>query len=149
MYEGGWMKVLMDSTGGRRVAERKRQCRREDDSDTDAASDDSNKLFWHDDEFFAEVMHELIVRSGTNVASYLKGKREVNTFVNTIHDGLVEVWTGPVADHAVALGGLARKQALWAPNDASAVCESSGEHGERHVQRQDECTAAMSVPMSH
>jgi hypothetical protein len=73
----------------RRTAERKRQCKREDPSDADGASETSEKPHWDDEAFLAEAMHEMISRSHADVDGTLGGEKDVTAFAALVHDGLV------------------------------------------------------------
>lgn len=116
------------------MAERKRQCKREDESDTDAASEDSDKSFWDDQEFLAETMHELIGRTSADILGYLRGKKSPDALANTIHDGLVSVWEGPMADYGSVQDNLERKRLLWAQGKTLVTRRSgSPELGEQRT----------------
>ncbi|KAF2832673.1 hypothetical protein CC86DRAFT_401422 [Ophiobolus disseminans] len=117
---------------GRRMAERKRHCKREEGSDTDAASDTSDKPFWYDQEFLAEVMNDLINRSGADVVSYLKGEKTPDALADIVHDGLVEVWESPVAGYILTPDELSRKHDAWVRANRSPGVEASAGRGEKH-----------------
>jgi hypothetical protein len=93
------------------MAARKRHCKRESLSDT--KDDKSYKAFADDESFLAEAMHELITRSGVGVENALSGKITSVSLVKAVHDGLVEKWKCPVAEHAVFTKELERKQVAW------------------------------------
>lgn len=57
-------------TVSRRMAERKRHCKREDESDTDT-DEASDKPFWADQEVLAETMIGLINRTNTDIEEHL------------------------------------------------------------------------------
>ena len=130
MFEGVEMSAD-DEVGGRRMAERKRHCKREDGSDTDADSDASEKPFWDDEELLTEAMHELISRSNADVGDYLRGDKSALAMANIVHDGLVGVWERPVADYGHIVEDLARKQDAWARAKRSPGVGASIERGEQ------------------
>ncbi|KAF1917765.1 hypothetical protein BDU57DRAFT_494022 [Ampelomyces quisqualis] len=101
------------TNGSRCMAERKRRCKREDESDTDIATENSDRLLWDDQAFLAEVMHELIGRADTDVEGYLRGDKSVGALADIVHDGLVSVWDGPAADHGRVPEGLEKKRIAW------------------------------------
>jgi hypothetical protein len=81
-----------------RMAERKRQCKREDDSDTDVASRDSAKAMWYDDYFLAEVLRELMDRCGINIQDFYNNEKCIGKIVNLVHHGILNV--GPPLETA-------------------------------------------------
>jgi hypothetical protein len=128
------------------MAERKRHCKREDGSDTEAASDNSDKPFWDDQEFLVEAMHELIGRSHADVVSYLRGEKSPGALADIVHDGLVSVWDYPVANHGLVPKELEKKRALWAQRKISKNRHSNPELGESHYESQGERGAPMVLP---
>jgi hypothetical protein len=121
----------MHDVGSRRMAARKRQCKREDESDTNAASVNSDKPFWDDQEFLAETMHALINRTSADIDGYLRGDKSPEALANIVHDGLVSVWDGPLADYGSEQEDLEKKRKLWSERKTSETRHSSQELGER------------------
>jgi hypothetical protein len=78
--------------GSKRMANRKRQCKQEDNSDAEDQSDS--------DEFLAEAMRSLLERSDarSHKKDYMRkgGSWSPGVLVDMVHDGLVEKWTSPV-----------------------------------------------------
>ncbi|KAH4214284.1 hypothetical protein HBI25_213450 [Parastagonospora nodorum] len=131
----------------RRMAERKRHCKREDESDTDT-DDASDKPFW-DDGFLAETMNVLINRSKENIMDYLRGEKDPDAFANLMHDELVSVWEGPLADNGPKREDLKQKSVLWAErNKTPSPRHSSPELGEPRPKGRTEPNSTSSVPVS-
>jgi hypothetical protein len=82
----------------RRMAERKRQCKREDDFDNDVASRDSTKDMWNDDYFLAELLREFMHRCGINIRDFYDNEKCIGTIANLVHDGILNV--GPPLETA-------------------------------------------------
>jgi hypothetical protein len=123
---------LMNATDNRRMAERKRHCKREDDSDTDVASEDSDKPWWHDQALLTEAMHDLIGRADADIDSYLRGEKSPNALADIVHDGLVSVWNGPVASHGLVPEALEKRRLAWFQGR-----EPSVELGDRPREQRD------------
>ncbi|KAH7082762.1 hypothetical protein BKA63DRAFT_583831 [Paraphoma chrysanthemicola] len=98
-----------------RMAERKRQCKRyfEDHSDTEVASNASDKCFWHNEAVLAEGMREMADRSRADVDSYLHGEKDVGALADIVHDGLVRHWDGPQAEYSSVPDDLRKRQQAW------------------------------------
>ncbi|KAH7093531.1 hypothetical protein FB567DRAFT_515517 [Paraphoma chrysanthemicola] len=118
---GGLRSPESEGGGGKRslvtarMAERKRQCKRyfEDHSDTEVASNASDKCLWHDEAFLAEGMREMIDRSRADVNSYLNCEKDVGALADIVHDGLVRHWDGPQAEYGSIPDDLQKKKQAW------------------------------------
>jgi hypothetical protein len=119
--------------GSRRVMERKRKCKRGDESDTE---DEEVK---DGEELLVLAMRELVAQSGVDIARYFRGDNEVGGLADAVHDGLMEGWGGPVADHGEE---VERKRSFWAKRKTR---EASVELGERMNER----PGAKNVPVGH
>lgn len=140
-----WEPRLMDASGTLRMAERKRRCKREDESDTDVASESSDKPFWDNQAFLAEVMHDLIGRTDADIDSYLRGEKSAEALADIVHDGLVSVWDGPVADHGLVPEALEMKRLAWMQREIPVARQPSLELGEEPSVRPGE-VGAKSAP---
>ncbi|KAF1941010.1 hypothetical protein EJ02DRAFT_455554 [Clathrospora elynae] len=130
------------------MAERKRRCKREDDSDTEIASEDGGETsFFESEKFLASSMRRLIDLSKYPVWRYTNNATEETEdveeeFADIIYDSLVEEWDGP---RALTLDlELKRKAELW-----SKQKEKSPELGKKSGGAKHEHTAAMNVPVGH
>jgi hypothetical protein len=93
------------------VVERKRKCRRGDESDTE----DENRWDRDLEDLLMLAMDELITRAGVDVTRYLRSDKGVGALADVVHEGLlVEVRAGPVAAHEKAVEELQRKRGLRA-----------------------------------
>lgn len=79
------------------MKERKRRCKRGEDSDTDVAEDDEDRTVWEEREFLAEAMYNLINRTKADIEGYLKGIKTPAALADVVHDGLVAIWEKSVA----------------------------------------------------
>jgi len=135
-------------TVSRQMAERKRRCKREDESDTDT-DDASDKPFWDDEEFLAATMNQLIKRTSENIMDHLGGEKDPDAFANLLHDELVYVWEGPLADGGPMREHLKRKRVLWAERNKSPDSRhSSPELGEPRPKGRTEPNDKSNVPVS-
>jgi hypothetical protein len=116
--------VRLEARGG---AARKRRCKREVPSDTD--DDNADEACWDDVVSLAETMRVLITRSGVGGEDVRGGKMSSSDLVDAVHDGLVGIWEGPVAEHAVVPRELERKRAAWAKETESTKKRESWDLG--------------------
>ena len=121
--------------GGRRMAERKRHCKREDGSDTDADSDVSEKPFWETDVFLAELMHQVLNAANINLADHIGERFYTNNTQTTlparIYDALVKHWDGPQDESGERNEDLLMKRDAWARAKRSPGVGASVERGEQ------------------
>jgi hypothetical protein len=96
--------MLTFRTGSRRIAQLKRHCKREDDSDTDAGPEDFHKPFSDDQQFLTETMQELIGRTSADIHGCPRGGKSLEALANITHDALVSVGEGPMADYGSVPG---------------------------------------------
>ncbi|KAF2846215.1 hypothetical protein T440DRAFT_458869 [Plenodomus tracheiphilus IPT5] len=75
---------------GSSMAERKRQCKRLDDSDTEVDSDEGETSIWNDKGFLAEVMIELVGRTQLDLEDLSKSERVAETLADLVQDSIVE-----------------------------------------------------------
>jgi hypothetical protein len=108
------MSGLINATGGRRMAKHKRVCKREDESDIGAASEDPNRQIWDDSELLIKAMHELRDRAKVDVERYLSSNKSSEALANIVHDGLVSVWIRPMAEYDSIPVELETRRYLWA-----------------------------------
>lgn len=110
----------------RHPCKRKRLCKREDGSDIEIEFNDPEKSNEAGEEFLTDSMINLIIRARMDPSGVLSENRGPETpeeLADMVHDGLVSVWDGPVANHDLVPEELERKQALWNQSKASTVRE--------------------------
>ncbi|KAF1849014.1 uncharacterized protein K460DRAFT_280436, partial [Cucurbitaria berberidis CBS 394.84] len=109
----------------KRMTERKRRCKRGDDSDTDIASDEEDKYFWEDGDLLASTMGCLLGRCLSilpeELAASLNRVKDPMELADIVHDGLVEVWSEPRSQYRETLATLKRKAEIWARDDESTT----------------------------
>lgn len=106
------------------MAERKRRCMRDDESDTDAASDVEEQSIWRDQEFLAETMSVLMHRTAIEIED-LERKKDTEVLASLVHDGLIEVWSGPKSPYGEASATVKSKADTWAKQKGSTAERSS------------------------
>jgi hypothetical protein len=129
------------------MAERKRQCKREDSSDTHVASED-DEPFYVTDEFLATSMRILISdHLESHLMMYADGLREdannaEEAFAERIHCAVLEEWDGAVDEWSS--DALKRKAETWS-KDKKARRMPSPELGGDSGGAQRDGTAGTSV----
>lgn len=131
-----WLTVLIIN---RRLAERKRPCKREDGSDVDTDLDDADKSAETENAYLADSMRELLSRAGV-VPGYPDetsggASRAAEGLADMVHDCLVGVWEGPMADHGPVPRELLRKKALWNQSKTPGDRESTIQSGQGRSDR--------------
>lgn len=118
-------------TGSRHLNERKRLCKREDESDNDTDANDTEASMDADDLFLIKSMRELIKRTDEDPSGTPGEDNSAEAFANRMHDSLVNIWNGPVADYESVPEDLERKEVLRDQSRAPAARESSIQSGLR------------------
>jgi hypothetical protein len=134
-YSSALLSISSDQKpGSTRMVNRKRQCKKENNSDAEDQSDS--------DEFLAEAMRGLLQRS--DIRSHKKDYTRKGeswspgVLLDMVHDGLVEKWTSPVGTGLLpprVMDKLKQKQEAWAripqTPDSSLASQRGGLQSER------------------
>lgn len=117
------------------MAEHKRHCKREEGSVTDAASDASEKPFWEEDDFLAELTRHLVGSADVDLAVVFEGWRDLTRShedaAKLVHDALAEHWNDVQVKDSVPTQDLLQKQDAWARAKRSPGAEASAGRGEK------------------
>jgi hypothetical protein len=125
------------------MAQRKRHCKRNYDSDIED-SNDATRSIRDQDELLIAAMRELMVRSDTNIETFFNSDRSAEALANMVQDGLVSVSDGTVADHDSVPDELERSQPIRIRLKTSATDRSSLELGEHPLEARSGARVASS-----